>query len=280
MKCVKNIVIANASGNITAFVLDETPRYQYEKIADQLLANGEYKAEQVAFVKKIDKVKGPNNSASDGAVGTMEMSGLEFCGNASRSFAMMIAKINGLSGDAVIPIKISGCEEVLDVKLNCDTGYSCINMPEILSITKLDKPTAEIAKDGYEVEMEGITHIIVRNIEPNSESFEKIKKAFYAKKDAAALGVMFMSRTAKYMTPVVYVKGINSTYFEGSCGSGTTAAAAALSADKADGKYHYSFRQPAGNIAANVEVKDGKVAAISIEGPVALSEKITTELEI
>ncbi|MEE1170438.1 MAG: hypothetical protein UHP11_07025, partial [Anaerovoracaceae bacterium] len=70
---------ADAAGNVTLFVMTHVNEADYARVARGLLAIGELDGdeiagEQVAFVVDED---------------TMCMCGHEFCGNASRSFALM-----------------------------------------------------------------------------------------------------------------------------------------------------------------------------------------------
>ena len=91
MKQNISIRVVNPAGNITIFVLDKFERSQYQKIATQLLAHKEFGAEQVGFVLDDN---------------TMEMCGLEFCGNASRAFGLLSAKAKGMegTGSATLPL--------------------------------------------------------------------------------------------------------------------------------------------------------------------------------
>ena len=109
-----------------------------------------------------------------------------------------------------------------------------------------------------------------------------------AKYNPPALGVMFCSSDIKKdggasictMTPVVYVKDVDTTYFEGSCGSGTTACASSFGLDQGDGIHHFVFRQPAGTIEATAHISEGQVEKIYIEGKVELSEEMEVEINI
>ena len=134
-------------------------------------------------------------------------------------------------------------------------------------------------------------HAIVSGADPSRKNFEIIKTAIYedaARKGAeppAAAGVMFISGSSSVlpenvlsggtidMTPVVYVHDVNTTFYEGSCGSGTTAACAAMSLGCDDGDYVYDVRQPKGTIRCTCVVRDGEAKEIYIEGPVIISEE-------
>ena len=94
------------------------------------------------------------------------------------------------------------------------------------------------------------------------------------------MGVMFCDSHARTLTPVVYVKDVDTTYFEGSCGSGSTACAAAFSLGRPDGTYTYTFPQPAGTIASTVVKQNGRIEKVFIEGTVQLSEPMEIEVEI
>ena len=87
------------------------------------------------------------------------------------------------------------------------------------------------------------------------------------------------------ITPVVYVKDVDTTYFEGSCGSGTTACAAAFGLEKGEGIHHFVFPQPAGTIEATAVIagggaEKGYVEKVYIEGKVELSEEKLVEIEV
>ena len=75
-------------------------------------------------------------------------------------------------------------------------------------------------------------------------------------------------------------KDVDSTYFEGSCASGTASCAIAFGSEKPDGDYTFTFPQPAGTIDASVEVRGGKVQTTYIEGPVEIAEPVGVMIEI
>lgn len=252
-----NIVVANPAGNITIFVKDKFERHQYQEVAAKLLAHKEFNAEQVAFI--VDENR-------------MEMSGLEFCGNASRTFALLIAKEKNLKGYRNIDVSVSGADEILSVSVDADKNYTRIKMPLPLSLSKLTSADTPINKPGIAVDFSGILHLVFKDIEPTIENFEKLKEFVYSYSNPPALGVMFYNTSDNTLTPVVYVKDVNTTYFEGSCASGTTAVAVAFADDEEDGTLSYALPQPAGTVTATVEKRNGKVQALYIEGPVEIGE--------
>lgn len=266
MKQNIHIQIADPAGNITIFVLDRFQRNQYQRIASNLLDMKQLKAEQVAFVTGED---------------SMEMCGLEFCGNASRAFALLVAKRRGIHGDALVNVSVSGSEERLTVAVNADKNYTRIKMPLPVSVESWQHDGTPLPPHCQAVDFGGILHIILKDEIPSRERFDQIRDYVYSLADPPALGVMFYDTAKNLMTPVVYVKDVNTTYFEGSCGSGSTAAAAAFCAEEGDGTFQFTLSQPAGVITASVEKRNGVIDAVYIEGPVSFSSvmKVTVETD-
>lgn len=260
MKNIK-ILIANPAGNITIFVLDYFDRSQYQSIASQLLSMKELGGEQVAFVA------GDNR---------MNMCGMEFCGNASRAFALLLAKERGIAGYGQVEVQVSGCDKPLLVEVNTENQFTRIEMPPPLRIEKLEEDG--LLKDAHLVDMGGIVHIIVKDLDPSLETFNAIKTDIYKNLDPPAMGVMFYDTAASALTPVVYVKDVDTTYFEGSCGSGTTAVAAAFSAEETEGTFRFTLPQPAGTITSTVEKTRGNIRAVYIEGTVSFSDIMEVKL--
>lgn len=262
------ITVANPAGNKTIFVQDKFDRKDYAKVAEQLLAMEEFGAEQVAFVLDAP--------ACGRAEGKMEMCGLEFCGNATRTFGLMCAKEMGISGSGKVFVDASGCDEILTVEVNTDTNYTKVKMPAYIGIRRFEISGSEISG----VDFGGILHLILPDVIASHENFERIKKYVYDRANPPAMGAMFYDRKRGTLTPVVYVKDVDSTYFEGSCASGTAACAIAFGSEKEDGDYTFTFPQPAGTIDASVEVRGGKVTKVYIEGPVEINEPVTVAVEV
>ena len=104
---------------------DRFDRRHYPEVANQLLDMKELKGEQVAYIIDLEGKEG---------LPKMEMCGLEFCGNASRSFALLSAKARGLRGDSKVTVDVSGSDEPLDVEINTDSNYTKIRMPRALRV--------------------------------------------------------------------------------------------------------------------------------------------------
>ena len=286
MKKKIKIIVADPAGNITIFVKDHFDRSEYTQVARQLLEMKELRGEQVAFIL--------DTPSCGRAQGKMEMCGLEFCGNASRSFGLIKAKELGIEGKGSVFVDVSGCDEILTIDVNTESSYTKVKMPNPVGLSKIDLSSLAIGDavgrgDAVPaVDFGGILHVILRGIPATEKNFAAIKDLIMAKYNPPALGVMFCSSDIKKdggasicaMTPVVYVKDVDTTYFEGSCGSGTTACAASFGLDQGDGIHHFVFRQPAGTIEATAHISEGQVEKIYIEGKVELSEEKEVEVDI
>jgi len=264
------IVTANPAGNITIFVKTPFERKDYQAAAGQLLAMEELKGEQVAFITSQNPMS--DIAPSFHADGSMEMCGLEFCGNASRSFGLLLARDAGDEGIVYKAVQVSGCAEPLTVEVDLDRMRAKIKMPLPLSCEKKQECTI--------VDFGGILHIIVEDLPAEQEIFDLLKDRVYSQLNPPAMGVMFWDTARKALTPVVYVKDVDTVYFEGSCGSGTTAVAAAFAKGKPDGIHTWAIAQPAGTIDAAAEVRDGQLVNLWIDSEVSLSEPKFVEIEL
>ena len=199
-----NIVVANPANNITVFVLDYVEKEDYKDIAKNILENTDFNAEQVGFVK--EPIMGGDVR--------LEMMGGEFCGNASRSIGMLFARQNNIESGNVL-VEITGSDRPLNTKVDFENETSEIDMPipkgiESINVSGLGKFPIVL--------IDGINHIIAESVDATDENFEKFKKAVYENYDIEAFGVMFFDKEKNYITPAVYVKDTDTTFFESSCG--------------------------------------------------------------
>ena len=78
------------------------------------------------------------------------------------------------------------------------------------------------------------------------------------------------------MTPLVKVPAADTLVWEGSCGSGSLAAAVAQSRD--DGPFVRKYVQPAGTVEASVTRRNGEIVSAWIGGPVNLDPPCEIEI--
>ncbi len=290
------VVIANPAGNITIMVLTPTPRERYQEVANKLLDMdfGPYcdwadsvHGEQVAFVLPLD-------DRDKDTLPKIDMCGLEFCGNAARAFAYYRVAQCGDPSETMI--NISGYDRPLHAFVNLSTDVSMIEMPiptgyrelPVSTILCTDNKGNETVDNcsseptGILVNMDGIAHLVLTGVEPSEDNFNLLKAYVYDNlyPDLPAFGSMFIEEISQNvtMTPVVYVRDVNTTYFEGSCASGTTAAAFALALKMEDGEFDLRFQQPEGYLDTHITKIADKIKQIDLAGEIGLSEVVTVNL--
>ena len=257
------ILKADPAKNITVFVLESiTDPEERRACARSILLDKQLGAEQVGFVI-------PPSSAD--SLWRLQMAGGEFCGNASRSFGLYVARQKGLRGSASVSVSVSGAEKPVLVDVDIDKNLAKAEMPKPLSVESLGFRGQSYGM----VVFEGITHVIAPDTEPGEGISFQIKKAAekkHAEKFPSALGVMFFSAKNNFMVPVVHVGTVDTVIFESSCGSGSAALGAWLSRDQSDGIFQYLINQPGGVIETEVVKQNGEITRITIGGRIELGE--------
>ena len=257
------VVRADPAGNITLFVLDEVAEAGRAAAAAKLMAIPALAAEQVGFVC-------PPRAGGDGR---FEMMGGEFCGNAARAFGMLIARERGAPGRARVLVEIGGCGAVaVDVDRAAGTARAEMPLPRFVRAVK----GADV--QGTFVHLGGIAHLVVERA-PDAAVFGAAEALLAREGELdglAAYGVVFLH--GGRLTPLVKVVATDTLVWEGSCGSGTLAAAFAESAPVRGGVFARDYVQPAGTIRAEVEKKDGAAVSAYIGGAVTVGEARDVEI--
>ena len=256
------VLRADPAGNITLFVLDPVPAGDRAGIAARLMDMPGGDVEQVGFLCP----------PLQGSAGRLEMAGGEFCGNAARAFGMLMAQ--QLGGLSRVQVEVSGCGQpvTVDVDLAAGTARAQMPLPRGVGRTEVDGCPATM------VDLVGIAHLVVENVPPSLEFFQKAEPLFRDIPDLDAYGVIFLDTERGTMTPLVKVPAADSLVWEGSCGSGSLAAAVAQSQDAPDGPFVRSYVQPAGVVEAAVVRRDGEEVFASIGGPVILDPPVEVQL--
>lgn len=257
------LVMADPAGNRTALVRTPVAPSLRGEVARRIMALGELRAEQVGYCCP----------PSGDALGRLEMMGGEFCGNAARSFALLLAAQRGL-GKSIIPIEVSGCSGILWLEADPESGTAACPMPLPFAIQELEVPGLGTTQA---VRMEGITHVILQGAEAGEEVFRAVRQSASKSWDWQALGGMFLPG-GDALTPVVAVRGTATTVFESSCASGSAAVAAWLSQGEPDGEREYRFVQPGGELAVRVRKEQGSLTGLTVSGRVRLEKEIWAEV--
>lgn len=236
-------------------------------MAARLMAQPGLDAEQVGFACP----------AAEGFDGCMEMAGGEFCGNGSRAYGMLVAKQRGVTGRTRLTLEVSGSDRPVDVEVDMEAGTASAALPP-------PRVAGRYTVDGVGgtmVDLGGIVHFVTRRA-PDAAVLTELEEVFDAPRahggfaGVEAYGVVFLHEDR--LIPLVKVPAAGTLVWEGSCGSGALAAAAAESEGEVDGVFERDYVQPAGVVRAAVERRGGDITAARIGGSVALDEPV--ELEI
>lgn len=261
------IICYRPGGNDTALILNETVDFLTKKAINDFFMGIYPNIEQVGFISLV------SNDVQ------LNMAGGEFCGNATRSTADLALK----SQPGNLTIKVSGVESTLKSGVTAD-GEAYAQMPVYSDISKVKKDPEN--RLGWIVEMEGITHYVDFNSEKiTGLTNEEIKElAFLTIKEKGlenfpASGIIYvreLENKSLQITPVVYVKDIDTLFLETACGSGTCALGQVMAIKNQVSVYELPILQPSGEvIKISVEYKDKEFKYAQIQGEVKkLSEGI------
>lgn len=255
-----NVLRADPAGNITLFVLDPVPRGDRAGLAARLMEGSD--VEQVGYV--CPPVMG--------GAGRLEMAGGEFCGNAARAFGMLTAQ--RLGGVTQVRVEVSGCSAPVAVEIDWSSRTARAQMPLPRSV----RPAQAGSRPGTLVDLGGIAHFVAEDVPPSLEFFQRAEPLFAGIPGLEAYGVIFLDSRAGTMTPLVKVPSAGTLVWEGSCGSGSLAAAAAQSQTAPDGLFVRAYVQPAGTVEASVTRQNGEIVSAWIGGPVTLDSPCQIEI--
>ncbi len=263
--------IFDPTGNITALVESAVDVNDQPSAAAGIMERHP-DVEQVGFVS-FDSEPGAEVPVS------LRMAGGEFCGNATMCAAALYAIRNGVAESASVRVKVSGAKEPLNVDLErtgANTFAAAVTMPPALAIEELR--LADGALPGNDalrlpvVRMGGIDHVI---IEPDSGFYglkddkalaETLIRGWCGAISSDCLGMMFFDegdgsdaegRDVRALTPLVYVPGADTLFWENSCASGSAAAGIYLAA-KTGAPADVTFDEPAGRLRVESDPATGR----------------------
>ena len=249
--------IFDPTGNITALV--ESPVDETAQIAVAASIMARHAAvEQVGFVRFPD----------DGtARAVLRMAGGEFCANASMSAAALCAMRRGLCGGE-IALAVSGAEETVAVRLKQeeDGGFlAAVRMPAAHEITTIPFACGGLSGTVPLVRMEGIDHAVLTPdcpffaLRDTPSAAEEAVRELCASLSAVCLGLMFLEGAGmrRRLTPLVYVPGSNTIFWESSCASGS-AAVGMLLARRSGERTELELIEPGGVLRVESDPRTGE----------------------
>ena len=226
--------ILDPTGNITILVESPVEPGRRSIVAARLMQLHP-EAEQTGFVT----FQVPASSAALQIAASLSMAGGEFCGNATMSTAALWCLRHDVPGENQenrrILLQVSGAADPVEVLLtgNPDRSFKAgIHMPPARRLSKERFSFGTLSGELTLVRMEGISHIIIEpesvffSLKRNSAEAEKTVREWCLRLGLEGLGLMFLEKAAGQacvLTPLVYVPGSETIFWENSCASGTSA---------------------------------------------------------
>lgn len=247
--------ICKPGGNDTALVYGTDYTSSEKKCINDAIMAKHPNVEQVGF---IDLNKRPE----------LQMAGGEFCGNATRSAANVY--LSAKEGN--IEIVVNG-KDIINAGVDCMKNAWC-EIPLYYGDDMITEKEAGI----YIVKMNGMISVVIQeNVASkyleNKDDLKKIGMDFIHKYNlefSEAVGVMFCETINGKLkiNPVVWVKSIDTLFYETACGSGTTAVAMVQTYLEGKNK-EMDIIQPSGMIIiANIMMDNQKICKAIISGQV------------
>ena len=256
-----NYKILNPGGNKTAIVIgNEYSNEDKKKINDKILKENP-DVEQVGFISKKEN--------------KLEMAGGEFCMNATRC-----AIWEYLKGDlGEIELNVSGCKEKI-------TG-GITKEKEVYVNMQINKKMSEIIEKNNKlnfIKLDGILLTIIdeenskRYIEELKKDEEKAKfklkeimQTFETSEKALGIILLEKEKSKTKINPIIWVKTIDTLYYETACGSGSLATA--IYKNYIEGIENLEIMQPSGySININLNKKQEYIENAIITGKVIEEE--------
>lgn len=213
----QNVVITAAGGNGTVISVIDDPLTRDEYVVRGKLLGEQYTrfgAEQAGFL-----IPG---------VSHFEMSGGEFCGNAARSAALLLSELQGLEH---VTFTMSGFDGVVEANVEkiAQQTYrvesSFPGLPTICTRVSLVNGLGVSI-----VDLGGIVHVLINDTFPgNTSEYRRMHKEVVRELNLAkraAVGVVWFGYVGERVVihPVVWVRDVDTFFYEQSCGSGSIAA--------------------------------------------------------
>ena len=259
-------------GNTTVFLRGEAAQEARAALLAEAMDYDHLAAEQAGFLVA------PH---SEEALLRIEMSGGEFCGNATLSAAALAA---AEGAESPFFVECSGAEDPLQAEahpLGTGRWLARAEMPQAHEIRRLSLDGFSLAGLSFEgqpfadaatcVSLPGIAHLVVEAADLSAADYDALLARLMRETDADAYGVVPFERMGREhfrIRPYVAVPSAKSRVFERACGSGSLALALAEGSERG----RIAVEQPGGTLF----VETGK--RFFLEGEVLISCRGTVEL--
>ena len=251
------------TGNITALVESPVAIGEQSAAAERIMSRFP-KVEQVGFVRFPESEANPVE---------LRMAGGEFCANAAMSTGALalLRRANGAGNSGTwetVSLRISGLSRETQTRLrreSADSFRASVRMPPVRALTENVFPFGTLRDKLSIVRMEGICHAIVTpasaffSLREDKAAAEEAARRICAALGAEAVGLMFLEGTAPRLrlTPLVFVPGSGTMFWESSCASGSAAVGEYLSA-AAGGPVSLELEEPGGVLFVESDGRHGE----------------------
>lgn len=218
--------VLDPTGNITALVESVVPLGEQVGVAAEVMRLRP-EVEQVGFVSAP--------AGKQGVQTELRMAGGEFCGNATMSAAALWYVRSGADAAAcTVRVRVSGAAEPVEVQLvrAGDQRFDGrVHMPCALGVERVELTWGDLRGSAGLMRMEGISHLVIERdsalfalLERTAEA-ERAVRAWCGELACDGLGLMFLEGegSCRTLTPLVYVPGGDTVFWENSCASGSSA---------------------------------------------------------
>lgn len=261
--------LMDPSKNITILVETNIDIEKQNEVARKLMKL-EKTAEQLAFIMSFKEKEI-----------FVRMAGGEFCGNAAMSLACLYAiehKLDKYDTNIVFYGNEKSIISRVKVSVN-NIAYSTYEGIVYMPLAKkIEKISLSIYNNLPMISFDGITHIIIDE-EIEKEKAETLIKDWCKLLNLEALGLMFYKKiddTNYEMKPLVYVRDIDSLFWENACASGSFALGTYLMKGQNDIS-EVSIKQTGGDV---LKIKKDDDRSLCLIGKVKLLSKKTVNKDI
>ncbi len=214
----------------------DVPAHLRACVAKAIMSPLHIGAEQVGYVRLADTPR-------------LDMMGGEFCLNAARAFALVLAREGMLRRQGIAlagDVEVSGMENHVPVRVHLarKTPFveACVSFVEL--------PAPEVCKGGLSLlRLPGIVHILLEETPPTEHALAALcakQRTLCGVEREDAVGSIWLERGGQGLNifPAVWVRETGTLCRETACGSGTLAVAIAEHARS--GETRFSIVQPSG----------------------------------
>lgn len=210
-----NYKILNPGGNKTAIVIGNEYTNEEKKKINNIILKEKLDVEQVGFISQNEK--------------KLEMAGGEFCINATRCAVWEYLK--GTPGK--IELKVSGYKNKIigEIKANKEVYVNIPINDRIKNIIEIKEKINFVKLDGIliaiidEINSKKYIKKLKKDEEKTKLELKEVMKKFNTKEKA--VGIILLEKECEKIkiNPIIWVKTVDTLYYETACGSGSLATA-------------------------------------------------------